>query len=111
MLLTVSVKVPDHLPAGDGRRRAVKHVSCEWRSAATPIEAVRILDAAKRRGIRMAVGLAGSDVRPGINYAKDSGRRLLMSAGVLTATLSACAPNWGATIDRSPRLTVQMARI
>jgi predicted dehydrogenase len=58
-----------------------------------------MLDAAERKGIRHAVGLQGQ-VSPAINYVKD-----LVADGyvgrVLTATMIACAPNWGAAIDRA----------
>src|SRR6202035_2642809 len=62
-------------------------------------EAVRMLEAAQRKGVRHAVGLQGQ-VCPAINYARD-----LIAQGhigrVLTATLIGCAPNWGAAIDRA----------
>jgi predicted dehydrogenase len=58
-----------------------------------------MLDAANRKGIRHAVGLQGQ-VSPAINYVKD-----LVADGyvgrVLTATMIAGAPNWGASIDRA----------
>jgi predicted dehydrogenase len=78
---------------------AGKHVYCEWPLGRDTDEAVRMLDAAERRGIRHAVGLQGQ-VSPAINYARD-----LVADGyvgrVLTATMIGCAPNWGATIDRA----------
>src|SRR5271167_3060587 len=62
-------------------------------------EALRMLDAAERRGIRHAVGLQGQ-VSPAIGYVRD-----LVAQGyvgrVLAATMVASAPNWGATIDRA----------
>ena len=58
-----------------------------------------MLDAAETKGVRHAVGLQGQ-MSPAINYVKD-----LVADGyvgkVLTATLIGCAPNWGASIDRS----------
>src|ERR1700758_2148682 len=58
-----------------------------------------MLDAAERNGICHAVGLQGQ-MSPAINYVKD-----LIAEGyvgrVLSATMIACAPNWGATIDRA----------
>src|SRR3989454_10174678 len=49
--------------------------------------------------VRHAVGLQGQ-MSPAINYVKD-----LVGDGyvgrVLTATMIACAPNWGASIDRA----------
>ena len=55
--------------------------------------------AAERKGVRHAVGLQGQ-MSPAINYVRD-----LIGDGyvgrVLSATMIACAPNWGATIDRA----------
>src|ERR1700747_928317 len=58
-----------------------------------------MLTAAELKGVRHAVGLQRQ--RSGaINYAKD-----LIADGyvgrVLSATMIACAPNWGSTIDRA----------
>src|ERR1700719_2920060 len=98
-LVTVSVKVPDHCRPVMAAIDAGKHVYCEWPLGRDTDEAVRMLDAAQRRGIRHAVGLQGR-MSPAINYAKD-----LVTDGyvgrVLTATMIGCAPNWGATIDRA----------
>jgi predicted dehydrogenase len=78
---------------------AGKHVSCEWPLGRDTAEAVRTLDAAERKGVRYVVGLQGQ-MSPAINYVKD-----LVADGyvgrVLTATMIACAPNWGAAIDRA----------
>jgi predicted dehydrogenase len=98
-LVTVSVKVPDHYPPVMAAIDAGKHVYCEWPLGRDTEEAMRLLDAAERRGIRHAVGLQGQ-VSPAINYVRD-----LVAEGyvgrVLTATLIGCAPNWGPTIDRA----------
>src|SRR5271169_47746 len=98
-LVTVSVKVPDHYRPVMAAIEVGKHVYCEWPLGRNTAEAVRMLDAADRRGIRHAVGLQGQ-VSPAINYVKD-----LIADGyvgrVLTATMIACAPNWGASIDRA----------
>jgi len=98
-LVTVSVKVPDHYRPVMAAIAAGKHVYCEWPLGRDTDEAVRLHDAAERRGIRHAVGLQGQ-VSPAINYARD-----LIADGyvgrVLTATMIGCAPNWGATIDRA----------
>ena len=98
-LVTVSVKVPDHYRPVMAAIEAGKHVYCEWPLGRDTAEAIRMLDAAERRGIRHAVGLQGQ-VSPAINYVK-----ALVAQGyvgrVLTATMIACAPNWGATIDRA----------
>src|SRR5271169_2532817 len=98
-LVTVSVKVPDHYRPVMAAIEVGKHVYCEWPLGRNTAEAVRMLDAADRRGIRHAVGLQGQ-VSPAINYVKD-----LVAQGyvgrVLTATMIASAPNWGATIDRA----------
>jgi predicted dehydrogenase len=98
-LVTVSVKVPDHYRPVMAAIEAGKHVYCEWPLGRDTGEAVRMLDAAERQGIRHAVGLQGQ-MSPAINYVKD-----LVAEGyvgrVLTATMIGCAPNWGATIDRA----------
>src|SRR5439155_12954573 len=98
-LVTVSVKVPDHYRPVMAAIEAGKHVYCEWPLGRDTEEAVRLLDAAERAGIRHAVGLQGQ-VSPAINYVKD-----LVAEGyvgkVLTATMIGCAPNWGAAIDRA----------
>src|SRR5882672_3553288 len=98
-LVTVSVKVPDHYRPVMAAIEAGKHVYCEWPLGRNTEEAVRLLDAAERRGIRHVVGLQGQ-VSPAINYVKD-----LVAEGyvgkVLTATLIGCAANWGASIDRA----------
>src|SRR6266849_2712652 len=98
-LVTVSVKVPDHYRPVMAAIEAGKHVYCEWPLGRNTDEAVRMLDAAERAGVRHAVGLQGQ-VSPAINYVKD-----LVAEGyvgrVLSATLIGCAPNWGAAIDRA----------
>ena len=98
-LVTVSVKVPDHYRPVMAAIEAGKHVYCEWPLGRDTAEAVRMLDAAERKGIRHAVGLQGQ-MSPAINYVKD-----LVAEGyvgrVLAATMIGCAPNWGATIDRA----------
>ena len=98
-LVTVSVKVPDHHRPVMAAIEAGKHVYCEWPLGCDTDEAMRLLEAADRRGIRHAVGLQGQ-MSPAINYARD-----LIADGyvgrVLTATMIGCAPNWGATIDRA----------
>jgi predicted dehydrogenase len=98
-LVTVSVKVPDHYVPVMAAIEAGKHVYCEWPLGRNTDEAVRMLGAAERRGIRHAVGLQGQ-MSPAINYTKD-----LIAEGyvgrVLSATMIGCAPNWGPTIDRA----------
>ncbi len=98
-LVTVSVKVPDHYPPVMAAIEAGKHVYCEWPLGRDTDEAVRMLTAAKRKGIRHAVGLQGQ-TSPAINYVKD-----LVAEGyvgrVLAATMIGCAPNWGPSIDRA----------
>jgi predicted dehydrogenase len=98
-LVTVSVKVPDHYLPVMAAIEAGKHVYCEWPLGRNIDEAIRMRDAATRRGIRHAVGLQGQ-VSPAINYTKD-----LIADGyvgrVLSATMIGCAPNWGPTIDRA----------
>jgi len=98
-LVTVSVKVPDHYLPVMAAIEAGKHVYCEWPLGRNTDEAIRMRDAADRKGIRHAVGLQGQ-VSPAINYTKD-----LIGDGyvgrVLSATMIGCAPNWGPTIDRA----------
>ena len=98
-LVTVSVKVPDHYVPVMAAIDAGKHVYCEWPLGRNTDEAVRMLDAANRQGVRHAVGLQGQ-VSPAINYTKD-----LIADGyvgrVLSATMIGCAPNWGPSIDRA----------
>ncbi len=94
-LVTVSVKVPDHYQPVMAAIEAGKHVYCEWPLGRNTDEAIRMRDAANRKGIRHAVGLQGQ-VSPAINYTKD-----LIADGyvgrVLSATMIGCAPNWGPT--------------
>lgn len=98
-LVTVSVKVPDHYQPVMAAIDAGKHVYCEWPLGRNTDEAMRMLEAAQRKGIRHAVGLQGQ-VSPAICYARD-----LIADGyvgrVLSATMIGCAPNWGPTIDRA----------
>jgi len=98
-LVTVSVKVPDHYVPVMAAIEAGKHVYCEWPLGRDADEAARMLDAARGRGIRHAVGLQGQ-MSPAICYARD-----LIADGyvgrVLSATMIGCAPNWGPTIDRA----------
>src|ERR1700739_2721871 len=69
-LVTVSVKVPDHYQPVMAAIDAGKHVYCEWPLGRDTDEAIRMLEAAQRRGIRHVVGLQGQ-MSPAINYAKD----------------------------------------
>ena len=98
-LVTVCVKVPDHYQPVMAAIDAGKHVYCEWPLGRNTDDAVRMADAAERKGVRHAVGLQGQ-VSPAINYARD-----LIAQGhigrVLTATMIGCAANWGASIDRA----------
>jgi predicted dehydrogenase len=93
------VKVPDHYRPVMAAIEAGKHVYCEWPLGRDTDEAVRMLDAAERKGVRHAVGLQGQ-VSPAIDYAKD-----LIAQGhigrVLSATMIGCAANWGTSIDRA----------
>jgi predicted dehydrogenase len=98
-LVTVTVKVPDHFKPVMAAIEAGKHVYCEWPLGRSTDEAVRMRDAAERKGICHVVGLQGR-VAPAIAYAKD-----LVAEGyvgrVLTATMITCAAGWGASIDRA----------
>src|SRR6201993_4550370 len=66
-LVTVSVKVPDHYRPVMAAIEAGKHVYCEWPLGRDTAEAIRMLEAAQRRGIRHVVGLQGQ-MSPAINY-------------------------------------------
>jgi predicted dehydrogenase len=98
-LVTVSVKVPDHYFPVMAAIAAGKHVYCEWPLGRDTAEAERMLAAAERRGVRHVVGLQGR-MSPALNYVRD-----LVADGyvgrVLAASMLACAPNWGAAIDRA----------
>ena len=98
-LVTVSVKVPDHYLPVIAAIEAGKHVYCEWPLGRNTDEAVRMRDAANRKGLHNAVGLQGQ-MSPAINYTKD-----LVADGfvgrVLSATMIGCAPSWGPTVDRA----------
>src|ERR1044071_8054810 len=84
-LVTVSVKVPDHYRPVMAAIEAGEHVYCGWPLGRDTAEALRMLDAAKRSGVRHVVGLQGR-MSPAINYAQD-----LIAEGyvgrVLTATM------------------------
>src|SRR5258707_4102129 len=69
-LVTVSVKAPDHYKPVMAAIEAGKHVYCEWPLGRVTDEAVRMRDAARRKGIRHVVGLQGQ-VSPAIAYVKD----------------------------------------
>jgi predicted dehydrogenase len=98
-LVTVCVKVPDHYPPVMAAIEAGKPVYCEWPLGRDTHEAVRMLEAAQRKGVIHAVGLQGQ-VSPAICYARD-----LIAQGyvgrVLSGTMIGCAANWGAKIDRA----------
>jgi predicted dehydrogenase len=98
-LVTVTVKVPDHLPPVMAAVDAGKHVYCEWPLGRDTAEAERMLMAAERKGIVHAVGLQGQ-WSPTLNYIKD-----LVADGyvgrVLSATVIGRAPNWGSPLDRA----------
>ncbi len=98
-LVTVSVKVPDHYRPVMAAIDAGKHVYCEWPLGRDTDEAMLMLGAAERRGIRHVVGLQGQ-MSPAINYVKDLVADSYVGR-VLTATMITCAPNWGASIDRA----------
>ena len=69
-LVTVCVKVPDHYQPVMAAIEAGKHVYCEWPLGRDTNEAVRMLEAAQRKGVIHAVGLQGQ-VSPAICYARD----------------------------------------
>src|SRR6185312_4345822 len=61
-LVTVSVKVPDHYLPVMAAIEAGKHVYCEWPLGRNTDEAIRMRDAADRKGTPPRCGVAG----PGI---------------------------------------------
>src|SRR5215510_11424682 len=69
-LVVISVKVPDHYLPVMAAIEARKHIYCEWPLGRNTDEAVRMCDAANRKGIFHAVGLQGR-VSPAIEYAKE----------------------------------------
>ena len=98
-LVTVTVKVPEHLKPVMAAIDAGKHVYSEWPLGRNTAEAQQMQETAERKGVCHAVGLQGQ-WSPAINYVRD-----LVTDGylgkVLTATLIGCAPNWAATLDRA----------
>ena len=98
-LVTVCVKVPDHLTPVMAAIDAGKHVYSEWPLGRNTAEALQMHDAAERKGVRHAVGLQGR-VSPSINYVRD-----LIAEGYigkpLSGTLFVNAAGWGATLDRA----------
>jgi predicted dehydrogenase len=96
-LVTVCVKAPDHHKPVMAAIAAGKHVYCEWPLAHNTAAAIEMLDAARARGIKHAVGLQGQ-MDPTINYVRD-----LIAEGFigrpLAATLIATAPNWGSSLS------------
>lgn len=98
-LVTVCVKVPDHLDPVMAAIDAGKHVYSEWPLGRNSEEAMRMYDAAEAKGVRHAVGLQGR-VSPSICYVRD-----LIQQGYigkpLSGTLFVNAANWGASLDRS----------
>jgi len=96
-LVTVSVKVPDHLPAVMAVIDAGKHVYCEWPLGRNTGEAIAMRDAAQRRNVRNAVGLQGR-MAPAVNYVKE-----LVAEGyvgrVLAVTMLGSAPSWGPAVE------------
>jgi len=98
-MVTVCVKVPDHLDPVMAAIDAGKHVYSEWPLGRNTEEATRMLHAAEAKGVRHAVGLQGR-TSPAINYVRD-----LIASGFigkpLSGTLFVNAANWGATLDRA----------
>lgn len=98
-MVTVCVKVPDHLDPVMAAIDAGKHVYSEWPLGRNTEEATRMLQAAEAKGVRHAVGLQGR-TSPSINYVRD-----LIAQGFIGKPLSGSlfvnAANWGATLDRA----------
>jgi predicted dehydrogenase len=96
-LVVVTVKVPGHYQPVMAAIEAGKHVYCEWPLGRDTAQAIRMRDAAEAKGIIHAVGLQGQ-LSPPIAYTRD-----LIAQGyvgrVLSATMIAGAPGWGATLD------------
>src|SRR4029078_11101126 len=98
-LVTVCVKVPDHVTPVMAAIDAGKHVYSEWPVGRNTAKARQMFDAAERKGVRHAVGLQGR-VSPSINYLRD-----LIAEGYigkpLSGTLFVNAGNWRDTRDRA----------
>ncbi|HEY3942105.1 MAG TPA: Gfo/Idh/MocA family oxidoreductase [Acidimicrobiales bacterium] len=69
-LVTVSVKVPDHVALVRSALEAGKHVFCEWPLAPSSTEAGELLALARARGVRHVTGLQGR-CSPMVNYVRD----------------------------------------
>jgi predicted dehydrogenase len=82
-LVTVTVKVPDHLPPVVAAFEAGKHVYCEWPLGRTAAEAERMLAAAEGKGVIHAIGLQGQ-WSPTLKHIKD-----LVADGYVGSVLSA----------------------
>jgi predicted dehydrogenase len=96
-LVTVSVKVPEHLPAVMAAIDAGKHVYCEWPLGRDTGEAVAMRDAAARRSVCNVVGLQGQ-MAPAINYVKELVGQSYVGR-VLAATMIGSAPSWGPSVE------------
>ena len=68
--VAVVVRVPSHYEPTKAALEAGKHVYCEWPLGRDTAEAVRMLEAAERKGVCHAVGLQGQ-ASPAINYLRD----------------------------------------
>ena len=56
-IVTVAVKVPEHHDLVLGALKAGKHVYCEWPLSPTRSQAEALADAARRAGVKVALGL------------------------------------------------------
>jgi len=96
-LVVVAVKVPNHLELVTAAVEAGKSVYCEWPLGNGLVEAERMAELAKRRGVRTAVGLQAR-AAPAINYVRD-----LIAEGyvgeVLSTTLVGTGMNWGPVME------------
>ena len=97
-VVTVAVKVPDHHDLVLGALNAGKHVYCEWPLSPTLPQAEELAEAARKAGVRVALGLQAR-----FNPAARAAARL-MSDGAIGRVLgvrcySTCHA-WGAEVDR-----------
>ncbi len=96
-IVTVAVKVPDHHDLVLGALGAGKHVYCEWPLSSTLPQAEELAEAARKAGVRVALGLQAR-FNPAARVAAK-----LMSEGAVVRVLgvrcySTCHA-WGAEVE------------
>ncbi len=84
-IVTVAVKVPDHHDLVLGALDAGKHVYCEWPLSPTLDQAKELAAAARKSGVKVAIGLQ-TRANPAVQRAAD-----LIAAGALGRILGGAA--------------------